>query len=273
MRSAPAEVVDVPELPDVEVKGKYIARTSVGRPILGVSAKKTRILDNVTPASLARALKGTQFTGVKRRGKYLLIGTGAGDTLLMHFGMTGDVVFLEKGETEPKFDKAAFVFNDGTSLHFTDIRMFGRLALYHTLEGSEIPAIARLGPEPLDRSFTFAKFAAIASSHRTTIHQVLMDQELIAGIGNIYSDEITYQAGVLPDRRADSLSDDELRRVYDKMKWTLRRAIALDADVYSRPDVFLIPHRDKKGVCPHGHPLESRTIGGRTSYYCPVEQR
>jgi formamidopyrimidine-DNA glycosylase len=266
-------VVRVPELPEVEVKRKYIEETSLGRVIDRVAAKKTRILRNVTPAKLSRDLKGQKFVEARRRAKYLLIATSEGDTLLMHFGMTGDAVFRSKGEAVPKFDKVEFHFSDGNALDFTDIRLFGRIALYETTDEREIPDVSGLGPEPLDRSFTFAKFSAIVRSHNTTIHQLLMEQQLIAGIGNIYSDEITYQAGVLPYRKTGDLKDAEVRAIYDKMKWTLRRAIALNADLDDHGDVFLIPHRVKSGECPHGHPLHKKTIAARSSYYCTVEQK
>ncbi|MHB8895501.1 MAG: Fpg/Nei family DNA glycosylase [Candidatus Geothermincolia bacterium] len=263
----------MPELPDVEVKKNYIARTSLNLKIAGVSALKSRVLRNVTPASLDRDLRGRELVSARRRAKFVLIGTDRGETLLMHFGMTGDAAFRKKGEDEPRFVKVAFRFVGGGTLYYTDPRMFGRIALYDTLDESEIPDVAGLGPEPLDRSFTFKKFAGIVRSRNTTIHQLLMEQDLIAGIGNIFSDEITYQAGVLPYRKTGDLSDPELRLLFDKMKWTLRKAIELDADLDRRADLFLIPHRGKGGECPHGHPLHMKTIGGRSSYYCAVEQK
>lgn len=263
----------MPELPDVEVKRKYIESTSMGKAIASVKAPSSRVLKNVTPTSLNSKLKGQELVGTKRRAKFILIQTSGGGTLLMHFGMTGDVSFRAEGEDAPKYCKARFVFSDGSSLFYTDPRMFGRIALYSTQDDSRIPDIAGLGPEPLDRSFTFKKFDSILRSHNTTVHQVLMDQSLIAGIGNIFSDEIAYQASVLSYRKTSDLTDGERRILYDKMKWTLRKAIDLDADLDRRADLFLIPHRGKGGTCPHGHPLESRTIGGRTSWFCPVEQR
>ena len=191
----------------------------------------------------------------------------------MHFGMTGDVAFHKRGEDESKYTKAEFRFAGGGALDFSDPRMFGRIALYDTTDEKEIPDVRDLGPEPLDRSFTCKKFSSIVRSHNTTIHQLLMEQNLIAGIGNIYSDEITYQARVLPYRKTPDLSDAEVRRLYDKMKWSLREAIKLDAELDGHEDRFLIPNRGKGGKCPHGHQLTSRTIGGRTSWFCTEEQK
>ena len=263
----------MPELPDVETRRAYIEKTCLGRRIARVKVFDERILEGVTPRALSKGLAGSEFVEVRRRAKFILIPTDKGRTLLMHFGMTGDVLFDEDGSERPMSDRVDFEFADGTVLHFTDHRLFGRIALYNTTEEGKVPDIAKLGPEPLDRAFTFKRFKDMLAGHNTTIHQVLMDQELIAGIGNIYSDEICYQAGVRPNRKPRDIGEDEKRRLFDKTKWTLRRAIDLNADLDDHGDVFLIPHRGKGGRCPHGHPLESKTIGGRTSWFCPKDQK
>jgi len=263
----------VPELPDVETRRRYIEETSLGRRIARVKVYDDRILHGTSPRTLSKKLSGSKFVQVRRRAKFLLISTDGGRTLLMHFGMTGDVLFDPEGSERPMSDRVDFEFAGGSVLHFSDHRLFGRIAIYETTDESRIGDIAKLGPEPLDRSFTYKRFKDVLAGHNTTIHQVLMDQELIAGIGNIFSDEICYQAGVRPDRKPRDLSEDETRRLFDKMKWTLRRAIVLDADLDGHADVFLIPNRGKGGKCPHGHSLESKTIGGRTSWFCPTDQK
>jgi len=265
----------VPELPDVEVKKNYLVKTSLKKKIADVRVLDKRILgDNTTPAGLAKALKGATFKEATRRAKYLLVFTDRDDTLLMHFGMTGDLVFENKAGDKPKYDRVEYRFGDGSTLYYENMRLFGKVALFHTTDFSEIPDIAKLGPEPLDRSFTFKKFKDILDKRSTTIHQVLMEQELIAGIGNIFSDEITYQAGVRPDRKVSSLSDKELRKLFDKMKWVLKRAIELDADLDGHPKQFIIPNRGPKGTCPRSDtPLVKKTLGGRSSYYCPDCQK
>jgi formamidopyrimidine-DNA glycosylase len=154
------------------------------------------------------------------------------------------------------------------------MRLIGKVALYPTANEMDIPEIAKLGPEPLDRAFTYKKFRNAIIGRKTTIHQVLMDQERIAGIGNIFSDEITFQAGVRPDRKVKDLSTDEIRRIYGEMKRVLRRAIELDAELDDHADEFLIPNRVRNGECPRGHgKLVKKTIGGRSSYFCPVCQK
>jgi len=266
-------VVQVPELPEVEARRRYIEETSLGRRIAHVKVFDERILEGVSPRALSRGITGAKFVQVRRRAKFLLISTDADRTLLMHFGMTGDVLFDAKGTEHPRSDRVDFEFADGSVLHFSDHRLFGRIALYNTTDEGKVPDIAKLGPEPLERSFTYKRFKDVLAGHNTTIHQVLMDQELIAGIGNIYSDEICYQAGIRPDRRPRDLGEDETRRLFDKLKWTLRRAVELDAELDGHADLFLIPNRGKGGRCPHGHPLQSETIGGRTSWFCPTDQK
>lgn len=265
----------MPELPDVEVRRLYLERTSLDRKIARVEVLEKRILDNVTPSSLGRGLSGAKFLAAHRRGKYLYVPTDNGNTLLMHFGMGGELVFRDKkSEPKPKWSRVEFFFDRGACLHYTNMRLIGKVALYPTLDESEIPDIAKLGPEPLERGFTYQKFRDVVRGHQTTIHQLLMDQELIAGIGNEYSDEITYQAGIRPDRKTSSLADADIRRLFDKMKWTLRRSIALGAELGGHPDRFIIPNRGRDGVCPGGHgKLVKKTIGGRSSYFCPACQK
>jgi formamidopyrimidine-DNA glycosylase len=264
----------VPELPEVEARRKYLQSTSLGRRIERVKVLDKRVLHDTTPARLTGRLKGATFTEAGRRGKYLLVHTDCGEILMMHFGMTGSLLFEKKSAEPPRFDRVEFHLQPDSVLYFIDQRLFGKIALYPTDDPRAIPEVARLGPEPLDRAFTYRKFSEIVRSRNTTIHQLLMDQELIAGIGNLYSDEITYQAGVRPDRKTSSLSDKETRRLYDKMKWVLRRSVELDAELDEHADRFLIPNRKRDGECPRTHQkLEKKTIGGRTSYYCPTCQK
>jgi formamidopyrimidine-DNA glycosylase len=254
----------VPELPEVEARKDYLEKTSLGRKITGVKVLDGRILEDTTPARLGRLLKGASFAEACRRGKYLMVRTDTGGILLMHFGMTGSLMF----------NRVEFHLRPDSVLYFIDQRLFGKIAFHPGGDPQQIPEIARLGPEPLNRTFTYRRFDQIVRSHNTTIHQLLMEQQLIAGIGNIYSDEITYQAGVRPDRRTSHLAENEVRRLYDKMKWVLRRAVELGAELDGEADMFLIPNRKRDGRCPRKHHgLEKKTIGGRTSYYCPTCQK
>jgi formamidopyrimidine-DNA glycosylase len=263
----------MPELPDVEIMRMYVESTSLGKPVSGVSVPDGRILDGVTPQALGRGLHGHAFTGAGRRGKYLLVTTDTAKTLLVHFGMTGDIA--ARGSREPpEYTVAEFRFADGSYLFYASKRILGKIALYPTTDQNRIPDVARLGPEPLTRSFTFRKFTGAIGGRTAAIHTVLMNQELIAGIGNIYSDEITFQARIRPDRPAGDISGKESKNLYDKMKWVLKKAIERDADTDRLPRTFIIPHREKGGRCPAcGGEVEKKTISGRSSYFCPSCQK
>lgn len=264
----------MPELPEVEAMRRYFDRTSLGREVRKVSVPDGRVLEGVSAQALGRGLKGSSFTDTGRRAKYLLAHADNGATLLLHFGMTGDLRFLEKGEPAPRYDRVVLHFEGGSRLHFTDQRLFGKVALFRDVADHEIPDIARLGPEPLGKGFTLALFEQAAGRRRTTIHQLLMDQRFVAGIGNLFSDEICFQAGIRPDRVTSGLSDEEIGRLYDRTRCALRRALELNADLEAHADVFLIPNRGRGGRCPRsGDALSKKTIGGRTSYYCPACQK
>lgn len=264
----------MPELPEVEMTRLYVQRTSTDQPVDHVSVPDSRVLDGITPVGLGRRLKGTRFGGARRRGKYLLVSTGRGDTCLMHFGMTGALFYRHGGNRKPRFSRVEFYFESGNCLHYTSKRVLGKVGLYQTTEESEIPDVSRLGWEPLDPEFTFERFHGEMEGHRVTIHQALMNQSAIAGIGNLYSDEILFQSGIRPDRSVRDLSREELEKVFEKMKWVLRRSIELGADLDPYPEVFLMPHRRGDGECPRGNgKLARETIGGRSSYFCPVCQK
>jgi len=260
----------LPELPEVEVTRRYLERNSLARPVSRVSVPDARVLRDVNPSILGRTLKHASFVAANRRGKYILLPADNGNTLLFHFGMTGNAVFCEKGLDEPDWGRVVLHFDDGSRLFYTSKRVLGKIAVFHATDEDEIPDIAGLGPEPLSRVLTFIRFKTIVSPRPPAIHSVLMNQELIAGIGNIYSDEISFQSGVRPDRKASSLSDANLRLLFDSMKRVLGLAITLNTKLEQYPGDWIIPHRKRGGTCPVcGGALVKKTIAGRSSYFCP----
>ncbi len=264
----------MPELPDVEVRRIYLEKHALRQPVRRVRVVDKRILGDATPSSLGRALKNKKFIRADRRGKYLLVPTSDDHTLLMHLGMTGDLIYQSRSEKPPDFHRVIYYLGDDSSLYYLSKRMLGKVDVYPTRDYSEIPDIAKLGPEPLDPRFTGKDFAELISSRTTDIHKVLMDQTLIAGIGNIYSDEICFQAGIRPDRKANALSAKELENLYLKMRWVLRKSIEMGAELDDEADRFIIPHRHQDMICPRcGGGLEAMKIGGRTSYFCPRDQK
>lgn len=263
----------MPELPEVETLRSYLEAGALGRKINHVEVREPRILKDTSTSRLGSALAGSCFTQTARRGKYLLVSTDRDCILMLHFGMNGGLAFADESRPFPPWSRVAFLLDPGEYLHYLNKRLLGRVSIFNGTDINRIPEISRLGPEPLDPSFDCREFVRILDGRKTTIHQALMNQQLIAGIGNIYSDEITFQAGVRPDRKVFELGPSELERLFESMKSSLDEAVRLSADLDRRREEFLIPHRKPGGRCPLDHgPLVMIRIGGRSSYYCPVCQ-
>lgn len=273
----------MPELPDVERRRKYLISTSLGQPIKKVEVFETSILRDISPRKLNQSLVGSSFTQVKRRAKYLLLLTDKGGTLLMHLGMTGDVKYQEAGEEVarpvktfygPRFARAAFYFNNGRVLYYISQRKLSKISFFNTQDLERIPDIKKLGPEPLSENFTLEEFEKRITRHKTEIHKTLMMQNEIGGIGNVYADEIGFQAGVRPERSSNKLTKTELKNLYTQMRKVLKEAVEVNAEVDRLKDSFIIPHRHGDKKCPRcGENLGSKKIGDRTSYFCPCCQR
>lgn len=263
----------MPELPDVEAKRRYLQGRILNQRISRVEVNDRRVIRGTDFARLKKGVVDKKFTSVERIGKYLILMTDGSGTLLFHFGLTGDVIYqLERGPL-PRFFHAIFYMDDH-ALYFSDQRKFGRIAFYETQNLQDISELRKLGPEPLAAGFDYSTFNRIIKRHDSAIHEVLMMQEEIAGIGNIYADEICFQAGVKPDRSTRNLSDEEIRRLFDATKSVLQKAIEMNADLDPLSREYIIPHRHTDNLCPKGNEhLETAKIGGRTSYYCPSHQR
>lgn len=263
----------MPELPDVEVRKEYLKEHLVGNLIQKADVLDSYIVRGQDRAYVESGTEGKKVTGAERRGKYIALQLTDNSTLLIHLGMMGDVVVLDELEPEPHFTRAEFSL-DSQTFYFTDQRKFGKVHYYPTSNLNDIPEIKKLGPEPLDPDFDFNRFKEITKSHGTAIHKVLMIQEEIAGIGNVYADEICYRAGIKPDKPSSSLSNPELLKLFKSMKDVLSEAIDIDADLSRKPDKYLIPHRHTDNLCPGTNtPLRHKKIGGRTSYWCPEKQK
>jgi formamidopyrimidine-DNA glycosylase len=246
----------VPELPEVESYARTFAQHALDRTIVRVRVLDERILA-VRKSELARALKGRRFTRVRRHGKHLF--AQAGDVWLrLHFGMTGDLT-TEVG----RFARVVFEFDDGTLLAFDDMRLFGVVDLVRDPEAFILER--DLGPDPM--SINLREFRARVAGRRGAIKPMLLSQNVIAGVGNLYADETLFRSGIHPSRGVDQLSDDQVKTMFANLRRVLRGAI--DA----RDDVFTLP-REEGERCPHCGGTIRRTIaGGRTTYFCARHQR
>jgi formamidopyrimidine-DNA glycosylase len=262
----------MPELPEVENRLLYFLRVALGRRVERVVVTAPGMVKTPAAESFARRLRGRSFVSARRRGKYLIAALDDGRSLILHFGMGGDLVLFRKPAERPEFTRIEFFLEGGARLAFTCPRKICRVMLVDSAE--ELPALARMGPEPLEAAFSFGYIERlIEESPNRQIKPLLMDQKKIAGIGNIYADEILFKACVKPDRAASSLSEEEIKRIHRETRSTLRRAIKTGGDE-NFPSDFLVSRSARGARCKQcGQPIRSKRIGGRTAYFCPRCQR
>lgn len=260
----------MPELPDVETFRRYFDATALHQKITGVKAD-AKVLDGVSENKLADALKGRQFAGTKRHGKHLFAEINEGGWLAFHFGMTGFLKYFQKDEEKPGHVRMLVNFENGYHLAFDCQRKFGRIRLSRDLEA--FLQNMELGPDAFSEAMTAEAFAERLSNSRGYVKSVLMNQAVIAGIGNVYADEILYHARIHPKRKTDALSASDMKSLYRAMRDVLERAIAAHAEPDDMPENFLLTVRGTDADCPCGGKLEKIKVSGRNGYYCPTCQK
>ncbi len=262
----------MPELPDVELYKEHLDATCLGRTIHQVEVGDTRILAGVSAAELARQLEGARITASRRHGKHLLVDLGPPGWLTLHFGMNGSLKHFTDGEKDPPYDRVRLDFAGGHHLAYVNPRLLGRIGL--ASDADAFIAAEGLGPDALDLRFDLAALERALAGRKRDVKSLLMDQEVVAGIGNIYSDEILFQARINPRTRCDRLDVRARRHLFGRIKNVLEIAITSGAGaerlVDRLPGFFLIPHRGRGGRCPRcGGEIASSKLAGRTAYYCP----
>jgi len=256
----------MPELPDVEVIKHYLDSTSLHQTIEKVTVRNPKILGNVSPRVLREALTARKFQTTRRHGKYLLVHLDGGSWLTLHFGMTGRLEYFGDICEDPRYDRLRIDFVNGFHLAYVCQRMLGEVDLAEDAE-SFIKG-KNLGPDAFGLDFT--TFRNIIRGRRGAIKSTLMNQRRIAGIGNIYADEILFQTGLHPNTVPDRLDEEMLRRLFQGMKGVLQTAIDHHADSRRLPRTYVLRQRHKGGTCPRCKvELRRVKISGRTAYYCP----
>lgn len=263
----------MPELPDVEIFRRRLQETSLNREIKGVAVLDAGILEAVSPSFLTRRLKGRQFTRTRRHGKHLLAAVDGAGWLTLHFGMTGSLQFFTDDQEQPRHCRVRLDFADDGHLAYINVRRLGRVGF---VKDAEIfLRDAGLGPDALDPGLDFAAFQAVLERRpRAKAKVFLMDQSTVAGIGNIYSDEILFQAGLNPDAKVADLDLPSKQRLFATMQRVLSTAVAHGAGseiaLDRLPHDFLLPQRREMGVCPRcGTTITRIRSGGRHAYFCP----
>lgn len=256
----------MPELPSVEIFKQYFDSTSLNQKIKSIEIRSPEILINVLPKELENSLINRRFIGSMRYGKYLFSHLENDDYLILHFGMTGYLKYNKK-DVNP-YTRLSVAFEEGC-LEFIDMRKFGKIG--HTRDVERFIQNKRLGPDALD--IDFKTFIGKFDKRKGLIKPLLMNQNFIAGIGNLYADEILYQSGVHPLSKANKLNDGKLKQLYQEMIKVLNKAIQYQDKPFSLPSSFLLSHRHPNGKCPDGGSLKVIKVGGRTTYYCAERQK
>ena len=264
------EYESMPELPEVEIF-RQVADSCRGRAINHASIADPGILEGIPAQDLERLLKGEYLRSSRRHGKHLFLELSGAGTLAMHFGMNGSLKLVSESEPGPSYARLQLYFEKGDRLVYVNPRRLGRVSLAENAEA--FIAETDLGPDVLDAAFNSHAFEAILASSKRDIKSVLMDQALMAGIGNIYSDEILFQARVFPGTAANQLKGKRATELFRAMRKTLQSAINSGAGseqgVERLPKGFLLTQRHPGGLCPRcGALLETVKHGGRTGYYC-----
>ncbi len=247
-----------------------IEASALGHIIASVKVLDIGVLDDVTADGLSRALTGRALTRTDRHGKQLFFRIGRGRWLTVHLGMTGNMMVLEGRQDPPRFTRVRFDFEDGASLVYEDMRKFGAIGL--TSSKSAFLERKRLGPDALE--IKREEFQERVSMHRRSIKTVLLDQSVLAGVGNLYSDEALFQCGVHPLAPADELSEDRLGCIHRHIVGIMDRSIKVGTDFDRLPEGYMLKARHPTSHCPKGHgPWHTMKVNGRTAYYCTRCQR
>lgn len=259
----------MPELPDVEVFKRYLNSTALHQEISSAEVKNEKVLGSASARELERALAGKSFESARRHGKYLFVGLDGGGWLVLHFGMTGYLKYFKEMEDEPPHDRFLVNFGNGFHLAFDCQRMLGKVDLVESPES--LIESERLGPDPL--ALDFPAFREPLERKKGAIKSALMDQRVFAGIGNVYADEILFQARFHPKTNSAQLDENDLENLFEATHHVLQTAIECSADPNEMPDSFLLPRRSEEKECPRNNGrIEKVKASGRTAYYCPVCQ-
>jgi len=263
----------MPELPDVETFKRYLDATALHKRIAHVTLTSEKVLHGVTRQKLANALTGQALSRTHRHGKHLFAEVDDGPWLMLHFGMTGFLAYFKRLDDDPAHDRLRLDFDNGYHLAFVNQRLFGEVGVVDDPEA--FAAEQGLGPDAL--ALDEDAFRALLADRRGQIKSALMDQSLIAGIGNVYSDEMLFQAGIHPKAQVSDLDDAALNTLYAAMMSVLREAIDKGAgsdDLLDKlPVDWLLPRREDGATCPRcGGEIRAVHAAGRNAYICPACQ-
>ena len=286
----------MPELPEVETTTRGLRKTIVGLVIKDVwtdlSTKDKRQRDSIANPKFftvfRKKISGKKVLSIERRAKNILINLSRGKTILIHMKMTGHLLYGKyKKDPINRFIHFTITFTNGEKLYFSDMRKFGKITLLDTKTAHDTKHLNNIGPEPLEKMFNLKMFKERLSKKRGgKTKTVLMDQSIIAGIGNIYSDEILWRAGVNPERKVSKLREIEIKLMFKAIKKILSKGIDFGGDsmsdyrnIHGLPGRFQLHHQAyqrtgekcRKPKC-KGIILR-KVINDRSAHFCSIHQK
>jgi formamidopyrimidine-DNA glycosylase len=286
----------MPELPEVETIRQGLKSQILHKPIQDIIVKKKNLVrDNLQ--DFQDILQDNAISQIDRIGKLLLFRLAKQEKYLaIHLKMTGQLIYSFKdkliagGHNLPtindlpnKFSHIIFNFKDGSRLFFNDMRQFGYLQLLDKKSRGHV--IKKYGIEPLTKNFTLSNFKNIFKNRKTILKALLLNQQIIAGIGNIYADEICFRANVLPDRRTNTLSDKELKAIYQACQYIIKKAIVSKGTTFSdyrdsenksgnySKYLKVYGRQDQKCIKCKKSKIKKITLAGRGTHFCPTCQK
>ena len=276
----------MPELPEVESLRQLLEESLIGRVFVTASVREPRLRRSLPP-DFAATVAGRKIERLERRAKYLIFALSGAHRMLVHLGMSGSLSHrheaADAGPFNPRHDHVQFDLDDGSLLVYNDPRRFGLMKLYPDTDFEGAIELKGLGPEPFD-GFTADSLWMATRGRTAAIKNLLMDQRVVAGVGNIYASEILFRARVRPTRRGGRVTRAEVERIAAITPLVLREAIGSRGttfrsyrDSHGEPGRYItqlrVYDREGKPCLECGKPIRSVTVGQRSSFYCPECQK
>jgi formamidopyrimidine-DNA glycosylase len=273
----------MPELPEVETMVRDLVPHLVGRTFTAIELPFAGCIAWPDPSSFIDRIVGQSVCGITRRGKYARIALGSGDEVIVHRGMTGSLLLRAVEAPMESHVRAVLRLDNGYELRFNDPRKFGRVSVMDAAGAERLPPWHAMGPEPLDDGFTVQVLQARLHGRTGVLKPLLLNQRVIAGLGNIYVDEALFRAGVHPRRTADTLTAIEIGRIHGAIRDVLFGAIrgrgttfSSYTDIEGRDGTYQVSlavfHREGE-PCPRcGATIQKLVVGGRGTHVCPACQ-
>ncbi len=270
----------MPELPEVETVKNELSPYIIGRYITDVTLFWEGIVRQPSVEEFRSHVIGQRITGITRRGKYLMVSLSSGDLLIIHLKMAGSLIVGQDSSAPPKYTRATIHLDNDTNIFFRDPRKFGVLKLVE----NENSIVDKLGPEPLEAKFTPQVLAQCLAKRTASIKALLCDQTVVAGIGNMYADEVLFASKIHPLKSGGNLSQKEIEHLHSAIQQVLSAAITnkgASTDTYFRPDgtrgtahfEFKVAHCRGKNCPVCGTPIERIVVRNRGTYFCPKCQQ